>query len=92
MGLVQMKLVQGLFITKEQRPLKTAPIGTESGNPLMHQLIEPLHKELPGLLEPLHHCSPAVISSSVAVTSVGCMGDGPELSTEGAEGHIMMTP
>jgi hypothetical protein len=37
----------------------------ETGNPLLHQLMDPLHKELPGLLlllllETLHHYSPDV--------------------------------
>jgi hypothetical protein len=31
-------------------------MGIEAGNPLMNQLMDPLHKEFPGLLlEQLHH-------------------------------------
>jgi hypothetical protein len=52
-----MKPVWGLFWTKKQRPLKVAAMIAKAGIPLMHQLMDPLCKELPGLLlEPLPHC------------------------------------
>jgi hypothetical protein len=56
MRLVQMKPIQRLFWVKEYRPLKIVLMGTEAHIPLTHQLMDPLCKELPGLLlEPLHH-------------------------------------
>jgi hypothetical protein len=55
MSPVQMKLVRGLFWAKALSSLKVLPIGIESGTPLTHELMDPLQKEVFGLLlEPLH--------------------------------------
>jgi hypothetical protein len=50
MKLVQMKPVQELFWANEWRPLKIYPMDIESGIPLTHHLMDPIHKEVPGLL------------------------------------------
>jgi hypothetical protein len=51
-----MKPIHGVFRVKELSPLQTVPMGTAEGIPLTHQPMDPLCKELPGLLlEPLHH-------------------------------------
>lgn len=53
-----MKPVWGLFLVKDQRQLKIVYINVEADIPLAHQLMDPLWKELPGLLlELLHNCS-----------------------------------
>lgn len=46
-----MKPVRGLLLTKEQRPLKIAPMDFEVGIPLAHQPMEPLPNLM---LEPLN--------------------------------------
>jgi hypothetical protein len=46
----QMKPVQGFFYENEYRPLQIVSLGAEAGIPLMFQSIDPLRKELPGLL------------------------------------------
>jgi hypothetical protein len=54
MGVVQMKLLSGLFWAKEA--VKAIPMAAEAGILQNHQPMDPLRKELPGLLlEPLHH-------------------------------------
>jgi hypothetical protein len=45
-----MKPVRGLFLAKEQTPLKTVPRDAEVDIPLKHQPMHPLCKELLGLL------------------------------------------
>jgi hypothetical protein len=48
MRLVQMKPVQGR--AKEQKPLKTVPMGTVAGIPMMHQLRKKEKQRIPRLL------------------------------------------
>jgi hypothetical protein len=45
MKVIQIKLVQGLLWTKEYMSFKTVTMATEA---LVHLLIDPLCKELPG--------------------------------------------
>jgi hypothetical protein len=61
MTAVQMKLIWGLVWVKKQRPLKMVPMGTKAGFPLLHQLMDPFCKDLPGLLlKSLYHCGPDI--------------------------------
>jgi hypothetical protein len=51
-----MKPVWGLFWVNQQRLCETVSMGAETGNSLMEQPMDPLCKELPGLLlELLYH-------------------------------------
>jgi hypothetical protein len=52
-----MKSIQRLHLVKLYKTLKTGPTGTKAGIPLMHQPMDLLGKDLPGLLLELlcHH-------------------------------------
>jgi hypothetical protein len=45
-----------LFWAQEQKPIKTVTMGNEGGKAVMHQPMDPLSSELPGLLVKLLHC------------------------------------
>lgn len=55
-----MKPVQGLFWVKEQSSLQAVLVDGEAGIPLMHRLMYPLRKELPGLLLELMHMAASI--------------------------------